>query len=304
MKQHKVFLSFVIVVAIFFASIFPAQAIGFDAEEKFGSVFIIRSGNSLGSGFAMGPECVVTNAHVIENPRSVTVYSYDGTERSAQVISMDEAQDIAVLLVPNGNFVPLAVADIQQMHVGDDVYAIGAPKSMGYTLTKGILSAKERQVGLYTYIQTDAPINEGNSGGPLLNDAGQVLGMNTMKMLDSEGLGLAIPISRICAYLQSLGFDLDASGNITGDMAPAQPSQPQQPPSQTDPKPVIPQGPSQQDTPEQTPSWIVIALAVVCAVSVALNILLAIALVWQKNKNLEKQYDPRERTDFDIEILE
>ena len=94
------------------------------------------------------------------------------------------------------------------MKTGDDIYAIGAPKGMAYTLTKGGVSAKERMIGNKSYIQIDAAINEGNSGGPLLNDAGQVLGMNTLKMSDSEGIGLAIPVNRICEYLKSLGIEL------------------------------------------------------------------------------------------------
>ncbi len=98
------------------------------------------------------------------------------------------------------------------MKTGDDIYAIGAPKGMAYTLTKGSVSAKERMIGKDPCIQIDAPINQGNSGDPLLNDAGEVLGMNTMKMSDSEGIGLAIPISRICDYLSSIGIALSNSG--------------------------------------------------------------------------------------------
>lgn len=300
MKQRKVLLSLVIVAAVLFASVCPVYAIEFSAEEKYESVFIICSGNALGSGFALGSNCIVTNAHVIQNPRSVRVWSYDGTERDAQVVGMDEDQDIAVLVVSNAQFPVLSVADPGDMRTGDDVYAIGAPKSMAYTLTKGVISAKERQIGRYSYIQTDAPINEGNSGGPLLNAAGQVIGMNTLKMNDSEGIGLAIPITRVCDYLTGLGIGLDEAGNVTGAVEATLP------PQELEKVPTQPaQKPSGEEVPRAETSGTAGIAWAIAGISMVGNIVLAILLVHQKRKqSITWAYDPSERTDFDIELLE
>ena len=210
---------------------------------------------------------------------------------------MDADQDLAVLVVPDAKFPILQVAAEDTILTGADVYAIGAPKSMACTLTKGVISAKERQMGRYTYIQTDAPINEGNSGGPLVNDSGHVVGMNTMKMNDSEGIGLAIPITRICQYATSLQISLDEKGNVVGAL---------EKPQETEP--------TEGEAPQQQPQVVVdpryakqAAIATVVAVlSITLNIVLIIVLVMKKRNNNPPvpPMDPRDRTNFEIEILE
>lgn len=297
MKPLKVLLSLVMVVAILLASAVPVFAIGFKAEEIYESVFVVYSGNSLGSGFAVGSNCIVTNAHVIGNKRNVIVKTYDGDEYTAFVIGIDNERDIAVLGVEGKEFPFLKIADITGTNTGDDIYAIGAPKSMAYTLTKGVISAKERQVGKYSYIQIDAAINEGNSGGPLLNDAGQVLGMNTLKMSDSEGIGLAIPISDVCTYLRELGLEIDSTGNISGKIDLPQEDETTSP-SEGDEKV------NDESNQEEENNPLTIIAFVIALLSIAGNIVLAIMLVYQKRKNLILKYDPKERTDFDIDILE
>lgn len=299
MKKRTLILTLLTLVAVIFASAFPVSAIGFVAEEKYEAVFVIHSGNSLGSGFSLGENCVITNAHVIDDRNHVKVLCYDGTEHEAFVLGMDTDMDIAVLVVPGAKFPVLEVAPAEQIRTGDDVYAIGAPKSMAYTLTKGVISAKERQLGNYTYVQTDAPINSGNSGGPLLSDSGQVVGMNTMKLNDSEGIGLAIPISVICTYLQSLQIPLDAGGNVVGALEkPQEPETLPQEPGGSQPQVIV-------DTRYAKQAAIA---TIIATLSVALNVVLIAVNATQKRKKTQTPpppvQDPRERTDFDIEILE
>lgn len=310
MKQLRVLLSFIIVVAVLLASTLSVAAIGFEAEEIYESVFVIYSGNSLGSGFALGENCVITNAHVIGDTRDITVQTYGGDEYRASVIGMNEEEDIAVLAVEDGDFPYLEIADLDEMKTGDDIYAIGAPKGMAYTLTKGGISAKERKIGNQTYIQLDAPINEGNSGGPLLNDDGQVLGVNTLKMNDSEGIGLAIPITRVCDYLEDLDIDLDKNGNVKGSVdVPDRDQRPSYTPKTEQEDDTEPQRPT--GTPLVT--YVAIVFGLVCLV---VNCVL-IGLLIKKNRLITSlqtalqqmqlppiQYDPSERTDFDIDILE
>ena len=301
MKTIRVLLSLCVVAAVLFASTLSVGAIGFEAEEVYESVFVIYSGSALGSGFAVGENCIVTNAHVIDAPSSITVETYGGARHKAYVLGINEREDIAVLIVPDAVFPYLEIADPSTMKTGDDIYAIGAPQGMAYTLTKGGISARERIIGNRSYIQIDAPINQGNSGGPLLNDNGQVLGMNTMKMSDSEGIALAIPITRICEYLQSLGIELTASGNAAGSV---------EVPEETRPAVVWPENEEENKEPsesreetQRTPAITYIAV-VVAALSLAANVVLTVLLINERKKDTVVPYDPSERTDFDIDILE
>ena len=292
-KTLKRITIFLFVLAMILASSISAYAIGFDTEEVYNSVFVVYSGNSMGSGFAIGENCIITNAHVINNQYDVRIETYGGEMKRAFIVSMDERIDIAVIGVPDGSFTPLHVADLSKVNVGDDVYAIGAPNSLAFTLTKGVVSSKERLVSRQKYIQTDAAINTGNSGGPLLNDAGEVIGVNSYKMSDSEGIGLAIPIDVVVSFLETGEIELNESGNVI--------------------EPVIEDSPtdlpiSEQPTDEGSmgkPSSVVTLVFAIClTISVALNIALISILVFQKKKNQYVKTDPSERTDFDIEILD
>lgn len=308
MKPVRVLCCLMIAVAVLFASAIPANAIGFEAEEIYESVFVIYSGNALGSGFAVGENCVVTNAHVIDDTRDITVVTYGGVEYPATVLGMDEYMDIAVLGVKDASFPYLSIADLSTMKTGDDIYAIGAPKGMTYTLTKGGISAKERAIGNQTYIQIDAPINKGNSGGPLLNDNAQVLGMNTLKLTDTEGIGLAIPITRVCEYISSLEIELDTNGNVAARVEVPEETEPATVPTEPDDKDDQEadgngKSPDKPENGNQTPAITYVAI-MVAVLSLAANFILTVALIHEKKKCAALQYDPSERTDFDIEIME
>lgn len=298
MKLQKVLLSLICVVAVLLALPLSASAIGFTAEEKYNSVFVVTSGNSLGSGFAVGENCIITNAHVLDNPNNIMLSTYAGETHTTYLVGYDQDKDIAVLGVKDARFTPLTVADYKSLNTGDDVYAIGAPKSMAYTLTKGVISAKEREIGKYKYIQTDAAINEGNSGGPLLNDEGNVIGINTLKMSDSEGIGLAIPMTVVGDFLKSLNIELDENGNVSETIVQEITNEGKDNPSEKDKD-----NDKNKNNVVKTPLIVTILLIALC-VSVAGNIVLIILLVFQRRKNLNLKYDPRERTDFDIDILE
>jgi len=157
-----------------------------------------------GSGFIIDPSgYIVTNRHVVINAFSITVTLSDGTRLPAKVIGHPPATDIALLKVDTGHPLPtVQFADSDAVHVGDKVLAIGNPLGFGETATAGIVSALNRNTGESPYdnfIQTDAAINHGNSGGPLFNMEGKVVGVDTELVTPnggstgSIGLGLAIP---------------------------------------------------------------------------------------------------------------
>lgn len=190
--------TFILILLTFCVNVY---AIDFDAENVYKSVVIVYSEEFVGSGFSIGDNLIITNAHVIENSNKVKVSIYKDKLYDVKVLSMDEDLDIAVLQIDDIDIPYLEIKDYNDEAVGADVYAVGIPQRMSYTLTKGILSSKERIFNDSLYLQTDASVNSGNSGGPLINEKGEVIGVNTLKIVDSEGIGLAIPMTRISEYI-------------------------------------------------------------------------------------------------------
>ena len=181
---------------------FPFQ---FPPGSPFGEMFkdferpTERKASSLGSGFIIKEDgIVITNNHVIANAEDILIRVGD-KEYSAEVIGADPYMDLAVLKMKTKNkFKPVTFGDSSKARVGDWVVAIGNPFGLGGTVTSGIISARNRQIGLTRYedfIQTDASINQGNSGGPLFNMDGDVVGINTaiLGQSGSIGIGFAIP---------------------------------------------------------------------------------------------------------------
>ena len=162
-----------------------------------------RRGAAVGSGFIISADgYVVTNNHVIENADSVEIVLYDDQRLEGQVIGKDPKTDLALIKVePKQSLKPVNWGDSKIARIGDWVVAIGNPLGLGGTVTAGIISARSRNLrsGPYDdYIQTDAPINRGNSGGPLFDLKGNVIGVNTAILSPSGGsigIGFAIPSS-------------------------------------------------------------------------------------------------------------
>ncbi len=155
----------------------------------------------VGSGFIIDEAgYVVTNAHVARDARSITVTTSDGEEYEAALVGLDEKTDLALLKIEaEGPFPFVRFADSSKVEVGDKVIAVGNPFGLGGSVTAGIVSAKGREVGAGPYddfIQVDAPINRGNSGGPTFNLSGEVIGVNTLIFSPSGGnVGIAFAIS-------------------------------------------------------------------------------------------------------------
>ena len=161
-----------------------------------------RQGQSLGSGFIVDKRgYVVTNNHVIENADKITIYLSNDDSFSAEIVGRDEKTDIALLKFdPEGKeLTAVTFGDSDTLRVGDWVMAIGNPFGLGGTVTAGIVSARGRDIGSGPYddfIQTDASINRGNSGGPLFNLDGEVIGINTAIFSQSGGsVGIGFAIS-------------------------------------------------------------------------------------------------------------
>jgi S1-C subfamily serine protease len=172
-------------------------------------VVLVEQGQALGTGFLIDTEGrILTNAHVVDDATEVAVTYADGTTQDAKVLAADTAIDLAVLDVgePPATAKPLPLGQSKDLTVGDAVVAIGNPLGFERTATTGIVSALKRQICspddsvIANAIQTDAAINQGNSGGPLLDARGRVIGINSQIVSQGggfEGIGFAIPIDAV-----------------------------------------------------------------------------------------------------------
>lgn len=196
-------------------------------EKRLPSIVLINvtfsDGEATGTGIIMSENgYIITNDHVIQGALEATVELYDGTVYDVFLVGEDSQTDLAVLKIDAEDLTPAQFGDSGQMRVGDEVAAIGNPLGLNFTLSNGIVSAINRDVDVNGYsmsmIQTNVAINEGNSGGALINMNGQVVGITNMKLVSNssyssiEGMGFAIPTSVVKPVVDSL----IANGFVTG----------------------------------------------------------------------------------------
>ena len=171
---------------------------------------------SLGSGFIIDKEgYIVTNNHVVENADQIKVKLVNEEEYDATLVGRDPKTDLALIKISvDSDLTPIQMGDSDKLDVGAWVVAIGSPFGLEQTVTAGIVSAKGRIIGFGPYedfIQTDASINPGNSGGPLINLAGEVVGINTAIVASGQGIGFAIPMNLAKGIIDQL----KSSGEVT-----------------------------------------------------------------------------------------
>ena len=206
-------------------------------ESVQGSVVTVKVSTSKGTGFGSGfvytdQGHIITNYHVIDDAKRIIVVCHDGRTHEAELIDGDELSDIAVIRVKDLGVPSLAVGDSDALRVGEDVIAIGTPVDTEYAgpVTKGIISGVKRKVRVYEQsgylsktmemIQTDTVLNHGNSGGPLINMRGEVIGINTMKYYASDAgdtLYFSIPINDVV----EIADDIITNGKYSGDKGSA-----------------------------------------------------------------------------------
>jgi serine protease Do len=187
----------------FFRQFFGPDGQGFNKREQNQTPRSQRE-ESLGSGVIVSPDgYILTNNHVIEGATDVKVTLSNKKQLQAKVIGADPKTDIAVLKIEGSDYPAITIGDSSKVQVGDYALAVGDPFGVGQTVTMGIVSAMNRgNLGIEDYedfIQTDAPINPGNSGGALVNDRGQLIGINTAILSHgsggNQGIGFAVPVN-------------------------------------------------------------------------------------------------------------
>ena len=196
------------------------------ALVKPSTVLIYAANNTTygyGTGFFLTSDgYIATNYHVVANKKTVSVTLYEGKELEAKVVGYSADDDLAVLKIDGAKYPAMKIGDSDALREGDVAIAVGNPSGEegSWTTTQGIISALNRKVTVtedskireLTMIQTDAALNPGNSGGPLCNDRGEVIGIVTRKLSDTEGISFAIPINGAMEILKAIMKDGNADG--------------------------------------------------------------------------------------------
>jgi S1-C subfamily serine protease len=160
----------------------------------------VRADQSYGAGVAVdGAGFVLTNLHVVDAAKSITVTPFGADPIAAEVLDTDRELDLALLQLPSPLSNAAVIGRSDALGVGDEVMAVGSPRKMYFSVSRGMVSFPNRFLDGVEYIQTDLPINVGNSGGPLVDDEGNVVGIVSFILRDSQGISFALPIDRAVA---------------------------------------------------------------------------------------------------------
>ena len=204
------------VVSIYVKTATPVKVRLLPIKLKFTGLPATLPGVGLGSGFFIHPNgYLLTNEHVIHHATDIRVMTHNGTDYIAKLIAVDPVYDLALLKIESPNhlkfsFIPMG--DSTQSRGGDHVIAVGNPLGLGHTVTAGIISHTGRSLfeekepkGRYVrYIQTDAAINPGSSGGPLISLTGAWIGLNTAQIANTQGIGFTIPSSQVQEFIDRI----------------------------------------------------------------------------------------------------
>ena len=188
------------------------------------AVVTITAGDKSGAGFIVSPDgCILTNNHVVENSdeADLKVKLQNDEELAATIAHTSTERDLCVLKLERTNLPVVQFASSDKLTSGQDVAAIGAPLGLEHSVTRGVVSALAREIEGRKYIQIDAALNEGNSGGPVINEDGQVIGVAVMIATEAQNVGFAIPSAAVMQFMQANGL----SFNVTlGDAPAAEPA--------------------------------------------------------------------------------
>jgi len=149
---------------------------------------------------------IVTNYHTVDGISAMSIFLHDGSQKAGSLIGFDEVNDVAVLKIDENNLHDLDFTNSDKVKIGESVIALGNPGGLDFTVTEGIISQKDRivKVSMVGLLQTDVAVNPGNSGGPLLNKEGNIVGIVNSKIVGFEGLGFAIPSNFVLPKIEEI----------------------------------------------------------------------------------------------------
>ncbi len=207
MQLHKFWQSTIQILLLALLPSVAALALTPDkiAERAIPAIVLIKTATSLGTGFVVSSDgLIATNLHVIGNARQAIVELADGREfKDIEVINYDTLHDLIVLRIAAKNLTPLVLGDSAKVKVGERVVAIGHPLGLGNTVSDGLVSAVRKINPQFTVLQVSAPISHGSSGGPLFNEAGEVIGISTLIVTQGQNLNFGMPVNQLKSMLRS-----------------------------------------------------------------------------------------------------
>ena len=160
------------------------------------STATVMLGDRSGSAFFVSHDGhLISNQHVTLDAKEVDILTYDGKTYKGTVLKTDPYYDLSLIKIPTGQYPPLKIGDATTLHAGDTVWTIGAPQGLGFSVTRGVASYIGRNVGGKAFIQADVAINPGNSGGAMIDDDGEIIGINNFIIKQAQGLNFAIPVN-------------------------------------------------------------------------------------------------------------
>lgn len=206
----KSLFNFIFLLLLITTNVFASSTIVNRAIE--GTV-LIKSGNSEGAGAIINSSgFIITCNHVIKDKSDIQIELNNKKKIKATLIESDKNRDIALLKIELNNLPALRIGDSDNsIKVGDNVFAIGSPFGLRNSITKGIVSNLSTKINKFKFIQTDAKVNPGNSGGPLINETGEIIGLINSKISKAEGLSFAVPINSFKDFFTKYNVSLNVS---------------------------------------------------------------------------------------------
>lgn len=248
-----------------------AQDISAAVERVDPAVVTLKADNREGAGFVVNEAGnLVTNAHVVGGAREVDVRFTDGKVQKAQVVASDDKKDLAVLKLAENTKAYAELGAATNLKPGTEVAALGAPLGLENSVTKGVISSKPRRIDGNDYLQIDAALNPGNSGGPVIDGRGAVVGVSTIVARRAENVGFAVPSDVLAGFLDQHKV---AYHVISGDtlQAPAPAQAPAAPTQGTPPSPA-PFG-------EEAPTSLLLVIAVAAGVAVLCSVITSLLVL-------------------------
>ncbi len=209
------FAASILISLVIFRSSAPASQLAVPGDDPVSAVasalrftVMIEGAGVYGAGILINPAqgMVITNQHVVQDMHTPRVSAYDGRTGFAVIVSMDKARDVAVLSVPalvTPDLPAPRIGDADHLLPGEEVYAVGMPRKLPFTVSRGIVSYVGREMEGAHYLQVDMNINDGNSGGPVVSARGELVGMMSFIYRRSQGLSFALPTSELVRAVPS-----------------------------------------------------------------------------------------------------
>ncbi len=236
------------------------------------SVFTIKTEQAVGSGFVVNSSGeALTCKHVVGEAPEVQVTLANGESAKAQVVARDETQDLALLKLDRAGLPAVVFAPAASLKPGQRVAAVGAPLGLKNSVTEGVVGAVDREIEGHRYLQIDAAFNSGNSGGPVVNNRGEVVGIATAVVKEASNVGFALPSETALEFLRTRNVTVSTALRTEGGEQPAVapgPTAPAPPPPVPTPVPPPP--------PQQPEAWPILALALVISLVVSLFVSLLV----------------------------